>query len=369
MLLSDWARVADFYTITFKAGWFSSIGPINIIVNLIDDISPSRNVKMYITKNILFLAFVSLFSSTEVFSSRSIPCGLRPRGTLQLLRRKRDLQPAIIGGKETRTHSIPWQASLRNKASNRHFCGGSVIDDIFIITAAHCVDETALSSVKIVLGDHSISREDSTERTYFPNRFIIHPNYTKDPPENDLALIELTEAIEFSDAISPICLPTARPSSGQSCIVSGWGSTRDQRSIHWEDSSDVLREANVPIRDHETCSNQNHWGPLVTSKMICVGNSHVGTCFGDSGGPLFCNDGGSKNYYYLAGVTSFGDGYKNLETGDAWCSNSETYPDVHTSVESYIAWINSYLQGPRVTDSLVERLMQQMTVLQVGKFI
>ncbi len=327
---------------------------------------------MIFIKEVWLLALVCLSLSVQV-SSSGRSCGLRSRarlGSLQLFRQKRNIQGAIVGGLEAEAHSWPWQVSIRNRGSGSHFCGGSIIDDYWIITAAHCLDNKALNSVKIVAGDHSLREQDGSERTYFPQSFIQHEAYNNNTFENDIALIELREPVEFSAAISPVCLPTARPPGGEACTTTGWGSTRHQTSVTWEDSSDRLQQADIPIIDHDTCSSRRYWGGVVKSEMICAGNSHIGICFGDSGGPLVCNDNGNRNHYYLAGVTSFGWGYKNKTTRDAWCSSSRTRPSVFTSVHSYKHWISSHLHGHHIRKLLehVEAQQQKMAQLQVNAF-
>ncbi len=174
--------------------------------------------------------------------------------------------------------------------------------------------------------------------------------------ENDIALIELIGTIQYSAAISPVCLPTYSPADKETCAITGWGSTNRQAS------RDRLREAHIPIIDHERCSTPDYWGNITQPEMICAGDQNTGACFGDSGGPLVCNDNGNHEYQ-LVGITSFVAGNRRTQM----CRNKVTKPSVFTRVHSYKDWIQSHLHRHRMREleDQVEALQRQLASLQV----
>ncbi len=149
-------------------------------------------------------------------------CGKRPSGRVK---RSDPWHSAIIGGAEADPNKWPWMSSIRRKGSGTHFCGGSIIDQWWILTAAHCLhyeDSDILLPVeafKVVVGDHLTTTVQPSEREYFPQRFLLHEDYNRTTLDNDIALIELTEAIEYNEVIAPVCLPTSPPPDREMCTT------------------------------------------------------------------------------------------------------------------------------------------------------
>ncbi len=194
------------------------------------------------------------------------------------------------------------------------------------MTAAHCLYQLSPDAVKIVAGDHVTTTVQESERVYYPLRFLPHEDYDHDTLHNDIALIELTEEIQYNDTISPVCLPTSLPHAGAISTTTGWGLTlRTGDKTH-------LNELHVPIVAHTVCSSPQYWGDYVTADMVCAGYHRHSVCRGDSGGPLVYNNNGNSPYS-LIGVTSFVA--KHCRTGGG------TKPSVFTSVYSYLDWIGN----------------------------
>ncbi len=260
-------------------------------------------------------------------------CGRQPSG-----RRKRSdgWHPAIIRGVEAQRNSWPWMSSLRLKGSGTHFCGSAIIDRWWILTAAHCLLEPdsdiliPVAAVKVVVGDHVTTAHDPSEREYFPKQFLLHEDFNRTTMDNDIALIKLTQAIEYNEVIAPVCLPTSPPPVGEICTTTGWGlqlgiGNRLLATTH-------LKQLPSPIISNEVCRSQRYWGDRITPNMVCAGYRGHGACVGDSGGPIVCNNNGASPYS-LVGVTSH---VAEL------CRNPDgKSPSVFANVYNYLEWIQT----------------------------
>lgn len=133
------------------------------------------------------------------------------------------IEPRVVGGKNAEDGQIPYQVSLRLPAANLHFCGGAIISDRFILTAAHCMAdlETRPSFVVAVIGSVH-----SNEGVWVKiDKIISHQEWNNIKLLNDIALLRTAEKINFSENIQPISLPTNNlPEDGNiRTILSGWG--------------------------------------------------------------------------------------------------------------------------------------------------
>ncbi|CAL8078739.1 unnamed protein product [Orchesella dallaii] len=137
--------------------------------------------------------------------------------------------PYIVNGKDAEKNEFPWQVSLQLHSKSSHRCGGSILNDRYILTAAHCLYRNAYTSkqkMKIIVGDYILDTEKDGEHEEFEiEKIIVHYNYK--PTEshiNDIAVIKLKETIKFNDKVQPICLPSEGTEVyNKSAIVSGWG--------------------------------------------------------------------------------------------------------------------------------------------------
>lgn len=245
----------------------------------------------------------------------------------------------IIHGHETEPLSYPSIVRLVRDNLDSIHCGGVLITDLWVLTAAHCRARYA------VFAQHSL--REGTQ--YTQGRFIIktirHSQYNKGRPfANDIALLKVESPVKLSRAVVPVTIldPQTRIDENATCFIVGWGST-----MGTGDAS-VLREAHVPIMTSQECTDvwaKFHHPKNVTSDQICndVRYNPSSACAGDSGGPLYCQFGGRN---YLAGLTSF---------GPKGCKRNETYPlpTVFTNVSAYLDWIvdivkNDYHSGLRL---------------------
>lgn len=251
-----------------------------------------------------------------------------------------DMHQSIVHGSPAKKCKWPWQVSMRSMRNGTasHFCGGTLIDKKWVLTAAHCVasmNACTLKSLVVVAGDHDQhSEREAVEGTSVEHevlRVIRHPNYSKTVEmEFDFALLELREPVEFSDCISPACLPNAPVAAGTKCMITGWGTLSSGGYM-----PHIMQEASVTTENNEVCD-QEYENSTISASMLCAtGLSAKGeitdTCQGDSGGPLVCKEHGA---FVLEGVTSWGQG----------CAFSG-YPGVYSRVSYVRRWIDDVLAG------------------------
>ncbi|OCT59107.1 hypothetical protein XELAEV_18001595mg [Xenopus laevis] len=238
----------------------------------------------------------------------------------------------IMGGQDAAHGEWPWQVSLRD-VLGRHFCGGSLITNKWVVSAAHCItNPSSFSSVVVFLGSYKLSQTNQQEIRVAVVNMIRHPSYDKNLDVNDISLLELEKEVAFTNYINPVCLPdpAVKFPTGLKCWATGWGAILPGVSLP---NPKTLQEVALPIIDIQTCSQYyntpSNKAILHPDFMICAGyiNGGKDSCQGDSGGPLVCSE---NNRWFLGGVVSFGD------------SCGKPYrPGVYTLLTPYISWINS----------------------------
>ncbi|NWY02275.1 GRAA protein, partial [Nothoprocta ornata] len=206
----------------------------------------------------------------------------------------------IIGGKEVIPHSKPFMALIKEK-NRRNLCGGALIKENWVLTAAHC----KMKRSEVILGAHSIQGREKEKQVFQIAKYIPYPPYSCNKEENDIMLLQLKKRAKITKAVKLIPLPNSDddPKEGTVCTVAGWGKTRN----YGKTSSRTLREVNVTVINRRICNDPKHYRgkPVITENMICAGDRKGGkdTCSGDSGGPLICNG-------VMRGITSFGKANK-----------------------------------------------------------
>ena len=236
--------------------------------------------------------------------------------------------PRIVGGGIAIEHEFPWQIWLHPTNYNGVYCGASLINSSWALTAAHCVAGETASTLVVELGMHNIQGSNPLRQTKTLSQIIVHPQYNSNTQDYDMALLHFTTPATFNSAVAPIALAASTDNAlydaGVNAIVSGWGTTSSSGAVSY-----ILRKVTVPIVTNASC-NANYGGGI-TARMVCAGlpQGGVDSCQGDSGGPLFVNDGSTPK---LVGVVSWGEG----------CAAAGK-PGVYSNVQNMRSWIAGYV--------------------------
>ena len=232
-------------------------------------------------------------------------------------------EPFIVGGEEVDPAcpdcKYDFMVSLQTN-SGYHFCGGALVREDWVITAAHCVQGDSPSQVKVKIGLHNVNgTQGSITRSV--SQIIIHPSYSSWSLNNDYAILQLSQPITNFEPIQ-LVTDTSHDEEPVMATTMGWGATQ---SGGW--GSNILLEVDVPIDD--SCGNYSNSD--ITNNMVCAGYNTGGydSCQGDSGGPLIMTN--SDGEYELIGIVSWG--YGCAEPG---------YPGVYAKVHSRLDWFFSY---------------------------
>ncbi|KFZ65449.1 Transmembrane protease serine 9, partial [Podiceps cristatus] len=208
----------------------------------------------------------------------------------------------IVGGTEASRGEIPWQVSL--KEDSKHFCGATIIGDRWLLSAAHCFNETNPEEIEAYMGTTSLNGTDGNAVKVNVTRVIQHPLFNPITLDFDVAVLELARPLVFNKYIQPVCLPLAvqKFPVGKKCLISGWGNFQEGNVTKPE----ILQKASVDIIDQKTCNFLYNFS--LTDRMICAGflEGKIDSCQGDSGGPLACEV--TPEVFYLAGIVSWGIG-------------------------------------------------------------
>ncbi|VVC95337.1 serine protease snake-like [Leptidea sinapis] len=263
----------------------------------------------------------------------------------------------IFGGRPAKPAEFPhmaaigWKAKNINKSKWIFKCGGSLISEQFVLSAAHCTMLPVRRHLDIInpmpemvrLGVENIA--DDMFNIYGDpvdvkiKRITVHPKYRSPKKYNDIALFELENKVQFAHNVLPACLWT-KPSTrglGKKGTLTGWGKTEEGKT------STTLNVAVVDILRVKQCgkflamSHNRNWRGFA-KHQFCAGKlaGKVDTCQGDSGGPLQVRVRTDQNVSMnmIVGVTSFGIS----------CAR-EKKPGVYTKVSSFSDWIESIVWG------------------------
>jgi len=239
----------------------------------------------------------------------------------------------IVGGKNAPFGGFPWQVSVRRTSffglSTTHRCGGALLNEQWVATAGHCVDDLMLTQIRIRVGDYDFGAVSEPfpyqERSAAAK--IVHPKYNFYSFEYDLALVKLSKPVELGPNVHPICLPGNDDLMvGENATVTGWGRLSEGGTL-----PHILQQATVPIMENGKCKNLFRKAgrkEYIPDIFLCAGFEKGGTdsCQGDSGGPLQVR--GKDGRWFLAGIISWGIG----------CAEPNL-PGVCTRISKFTDWV------------------------------
>ncbi|CAL7939217.1 unnamed protein product [Xylocopa violacea] len=249
-------------------------------------------------------------------------------------------QPYPVDTGKTYFAEFPWMVALLTVQPDGKFvfqCGGSMITNNAVLTAAHCVTNRENGRIVARFGQWDLENQPGDQPLPFYDAnvkaIVTHPMFYSGALFNDIAVVVLNQPVKRNANIAPICIPQQGLifPAGSRCIGIGWGKNSFGGTYQTE-----LRKVELPIVDRTDCQNRlrtTRLGPYfqLHGSFICAGGEvNRDTCRGDGGGPLICPT--ATGQYFQAGIVSWGVG----------CGSSNI-PAVYTSVAQYTQWIGQQL--------------------------
>jgi secreted trypsin-like serine protease len=206
----------------------------------------------------------------------------------------------IVGGKRAEKGQFPWTVyfEVEDKNGDVSSCTGALIDKKWVLTAAHCIDE---SGITVTAYAGSVVRESGQKRS--ADKLIPHPNYNDKTKQNDIALFSVKNAFTLNDAVKTIPISLVAPSTKDKFSAAGFGRTKSGGQ-----GSDRLLWVTLPFVTYSSC--KKTYSDIKEKLQVCAGQKGKDTCQGDSGGALVrtTNPNNAKSNQGVVGVVSYGIG-------------------------------------------------------------
>ncbi|XP_055705677.1 chymotrypsin-2-like [Phlebotomus papatasi] len=222
----------------------------------------------------------------------------------------------IVGGQNAAAGQFPHMASLRSTANN-HFCGGFIVNNRWVVSAAHCTINRSAGNTWIVVGALQLN---SGGRNVFTNSIVNHPNYNGNNFNNDVSVLQSRDSIGTSNTVRPMTVGSSFVGGGLQATVAGWGRTAANAPL-----ANTLQWLNTQTLSIAECRSRIPNHIQVFDTTICgFTRSGQGTCNGDSGSAVFIGN-------TAIGIVSWGI----VPCASGW-------PDNFARVSSHRNWIVSH---------------------------
>ncbi|XP_035223169.1 uncharacterized protein LOC118195937 [Stegodyphus dumicola] len=231
----------------------------------------------------------------------------------------------IVGGTKADPKAWPWMVALLSKPKRKFFCGGALINDRYVLTAAHCTFGVPRNEIIARVGEYDFKDDDDTHEEFMVVKIKRHGRYSQMTLSHDIALLKLDRPVIFRKLVKTICLPEAKKDYvGEIATLVGWGNLEGGGA-----TSDILQIATFPVLNNTDCERIH--GLPISPSLICTKSNEKdkGACNGDSGGPLMLLD--NENHWKTIGVVSW---------GRRGCDAK--FPTVYTRVSHYLDWIKQH---------------------------
>ncbi|XP_058825713.1 chymotrypsinogen A-like [Topomyia yanbarensis] len=280
------------------------------------------------------LVFVVLLRTASSAQPNQQQCGIQQIGGNEL----------IVHGQDTSPGDWPWHVALyhRKGRSVEYACGGTIINDQYILTAAHCVMNSVNgfqltpNRLFVRMGIHDLESFDpKSVQQHEVEKVHKFANFTR--LIDDIALLELSTIIRFNPYVQPVCVNLEPNITGDFGTVVGWGLMED------DETSATLKRADMPVIDPVAClkSDRVFFGQTLDDGLFCAGYTNgTSVCNGDSGGGFFFK---RANSWFVGGIVSFS---QTRSGGTNYCY-TKGY-GVFTRVQKYLPWIREITKMPLV---------------------
>ncbi|XP_050544572.1 venom protease-like [Daktulosphaira vitifoliae] len=257
----------------------------------------------------------------------------------------------IIGGRPADLGSWPWIVAIgyisiyAQNNPPQWLCGGTLISDRYVVTAAHCTIGLGYKKISVVrigeLDFNPDTNDGASPIDVFVERVMTHEEFNWQNKTNDIAILKLNNSISFNNFIQPICLPIMPDLRVNQFVkyiakVAGWGSTAYHGSL-----STMLMEAFIPVINNSECyRSYADKNVVLDERILCTGykTGGIDTCYGDSGGPMVLE---IEEQSYLIGVLSFG-----LKCGEP------NFPVVYSRLTYFVDWIVEKINSSEDSDHI-----------------
>ncbi|KAH8286583.1 hypothetical protein KR054_012057 [Drosophila jambulina] len=231
--------------------------------------------------------------------------------------------PRLTGGRPAEPDEWPWMAALLREGLPFVWCGGALITDRHVLTAAHCIHGKKKEDIFVRLGEYNTHMVNETRaRDFRIANMVIHIDFNPQNYDNDIAIVRIDRATLFNTYIWPVCMPPVNEDwTGRNAIVTGWGT-----QMFGGPHSNILMEVNLPVWKMSEC--RTALVQHVPDTALCAGFPEGGqdSCQGDSGGPLLVQLPNQR--WVTIGIVSWGVG-----------CGQRGRPGIYTRVDRYLDWI------------------------------